>query len=305
MAKRNEKIAVLILSYNGAEDTLEAIASLKNQRKNIVDIFVSDNNSNSNTKELLESNQESLKYTFLNRSENLGFAGGFNDLFQHALDNSEAEYFLVLNNDTEAEKGFVERLLEQAAPDKIVSPMILWHRDRDTVIQCAGDFDREMMKMKNLFAGRSRTDVPQGVHEVEQTDGCCFLIHRNWLEKGFRFDEKLFIYFEDVELFNRLRKEGVRFFYVTDSVLLHKEYGSSGGRDNPSAFRNYYFYRNRMYLVKTFHPFSKRFKIYWRLYKLAMEKYMEDMQKSSEAANAIRVGVLDGFLSRMGRRCQP
>ncbi len=296
---------VLILSYNGGRDTLVALESLQPQRAYIDGIFVSDNDSTDDTAALLRPRQEELGFKLLQPPENRGFAGGFNHLFDYALTHSRAPYFLVLNNDTAAEPGFFEKLLSAAAPDRIVSPMIVWMKDNDTVIQCAGNFDRAMMKMDNLFAGRSRRDIPPEPQEVEQTDGCCFLIHRCWLEIGVRFDPKLFIYFEDVELFLRLRAAGARFFYVPAAVLRHKEYGSSGGRETPSPFRNYYFYRNRLELARRLHPWPERLRVYWRLVRLALEKRREQRTASPRAARAILRGLRDGLLGRLGRRAVP
>lgn len=298
-------VCVLILAYNGGRDAIEAVESLIPEWHLVDSVLVTDNGATDDTREVLRREQGRLSYTFLPSDENRGFAGGFNHLFEEALRRSRAEWFLALNNDTVAERGMLKGLLAAAGPERVVSPMILWHKDRRTVIQCAGTFDRDMMKMDNAFAGRLRGEVPPGVHEVELTDGCCFLIHRRWLERGFRFDPRLFIYFEDTDLFLRLRKAGARFFYAADSVLLHKEYGSSGGRDRPSAFRNYYYHRNRLALVRRVVPLLRRPRVYRTLLGLARDQYREQKPDHPEAARAIALGVRDFFLCRMGRRYQP
>ncbi len=300
-AERLPRVAVLMLCFNGGKDAIDSLKSLQPEMEFVDDIFVSDNNSSDGTKEILAAESGKLGFTFLNRNENLGFAGGFNDLFEHALGNSSAEYFLALNNDTEIEAPFLPSLLQEAAPDRIVSPMILWHHDAQTVIQSAGEFDRKLLMFHNRFAGMHRKDVPPGVHKVEQTDGCCFLLHRQWLERGFRFDENFFIYFEDVDLFDRLNRAGATFYYTTRAVLYHKEYGSSGGRFTPSPFRNYYYYRNRFYIAMKFHDFPDRCKIYLNLLRIALESYWKEKDDSPEVAQAILKAIRDFFLSRMGK----
>jgi len=294
-----------MLAYNGINDALDAASSLQSQWDYIDKFIVGDNGSNEANKKLLKENSENLNITALDQPDNLGFAGGFNRLFNEGLQRSDAEYFLILNNDTEATPQFLEKLLEVAEPNKIISPMIVWHKDKETVIQCAGEFDRVMMKLNNRFAGMHKDDVPSGCHEVEQTDGCCFLIHRSWLEKGYKFDDKLFIYFEDVDLFFRLKEQGVKFNYQTESLLYHKEYGASGGRETFSPFRNYYFYRNRFYLAKKIHSGLTKYRTYWRLYSLAMESYREQILEAPEAAKAIRVAIRDFFTGKMGKSYIP
>lgn len=301
----NASISILMLAYNGGNDAIEAIKSLEHERGLIESIIISDNCSTDGSRELLKAHSQELNYECLLPNENHGFAGGFNLLFQKALESSKADYFLILNNDTEATPTFLQELLKQAAPNRIVSPMILWHRDKNTVIQCAGDFDREMIKMNNHFANRPKSEISPEPKEVEQTDGCCFLIHRTWLEQGFCFDPKLFIYFEDVDFFHRLRTKGVSFHYIPESVLYHKEYGSSGDRDTPSPFRNYYFYRNRMIICQRIHSGLKKIRVYWRLYRLAMAEKSRIIKSHPEAAKAIKRGLMDFMLGRLGKRYVP
>ena len=294
-----------MLAYNGGADAIEAVKSLAHERPLIDEIFISDNQSNDGTRELLLCSEKELDFKTLTPDDNRGFAGGFNHLFEHALSHSSAEYFLVLNNDTEATPTFLATLIMEARPDRVVSPMILWHKDKSTVIQCAGDFDRDMIKMKNHFANLSRDQVSNEPKAVEQTDGCCFLIHRQWLEKGLRFDPDLFIYFEDVDFFLRLKEQGVTFHYIPESILFHKEYGSSGDRDTPSPFRNYYFYRNRLVICQRIHKGVKKFRVYWRLVRLALSEAKRISPQHPEAAQAIHRGLWDFFRGRLGKRYIP
>lgn len=296
-----EQADVLILCHQGVEDTISCIKSLNNQRQYISNIFVLDNGSDQNLFNLLKKEEQNLKFHLLQSSKNTGFAAGVNMLFNHALLKSSSNYFLVLNNDTIASSNLLKELLEHAHQNYIVSPMILWEHDRSTIIQCAGNFNKEMMKMDNFFQNKSYKDLEGKLHDVEQTDGCCFLIHRYWIENKFLFDEKLFLYFEDVELFQRLNKQGVKFIYNAKTKLYHKEYGSTGGRYQPSAIRNYYFYRNRFYLTKQYHSLLKRWRVYYRLCRLAHQKYKIDQKISKVAANAIFHGIYDFFLNRMGK----
>jgi GT2 family glycosyltransferase len=294
-----------MLAYNGGTDAIEAIKSLADQRPFIDQIFISDNQSNDGSREQLLDSEEELGFKTLTPNDNYGFAGGFNLLFDHALSHSSADYFLVLNNDTEATPDFLRNLLKEAQPDRVISPMILWHKDKDTVIQCAGDFDHDMIKMKNHFADKSKTEISPEPKTVEQTDGCCFLVHRKWLEKGLRFDPDLFIYFEDVDFFLRLKKQGVSFHYIPESVLYHKEYGSSGDRDTPSPFRNYYFYRNRMIICQRIHKGFRKVRVYWRLIRLAISEAKRIAPQHPLAAKAIHQGLMDFFIGNLGKRYVP
>lgn len=297
-----KQVVVLLLNYKGAEDTLDAIKSLETEREYIEAVFVCDNASPDSSLLVLRAQEAVLDFKLLANPENSGFAGGFNFLFKEALRRSHAPYFLALNNDTEATKGFLKELLSEAHPDRILSPKIVWMGDRETVIQSAGSFDTRAMKVQNKFAGLHKDQVPAGLHEVELTDGCCFLLHRHWLEKNIFMDENLFMYFEDIDFFLRLRKQGARFFYQANALLFHKEYGSTGGRSCPSPLRNYYFWRNRFVLCKKIHPFFPRWRRYWSLFQLAREVAKRDKNLSPQAVLAIFVGIKDFFLGKLGKK---
>jgi len=294
-----------MLSYNGINDAFQCAASLETQRSFIDKFLLLDNGSNTENKSLLKSNAHQFHIDSIDSPDNLGFAAGFNQLFDEGLKLSSAEYFLAINNDTEATPEFLYQLLKEALPNRIISPMILWHRDKETVIQSAGELNLTMMKMDNLFEGKKRHEVPAGLQPIGQSDGCCFLIHRSWIEKGFRFDPLFFMYYEDVELFLRLRKAGAKFYYQADAILYHKEYGSSGSRDTPSPLRNYYFYRNRFWLTKIVHSWPKRWRVYWRIYRLATQMRLKQSEQYPLASKAISQAIRDFFKGVSGKGPYP
>lgn len=284
-----------MISFNGVKDAFDSIESFTSQNHLIEKFILLDNGSNKENKTLLKSYHHS-KTEIIDHPSNLGFAGGFNLLFEHALKNLTSDYFLILNNDTIATPTLIENLLNIAEPNKIISPMILWNKDKETVIQSAGEFDFTMMKMKNKFEGLNYKDVPKGPHNIGQTDGCCFLIHRSWLEKGHKFNEDFFMYYEDVEFFLQLRNKGVSFIYQADAILFHKEYGSSGDRNTPSPLRNYYFFRNRFMMTQQFHSFFKRWRVYWTIFNLARETHQLQITSSPKAAKAIYLAIYHFFI---------
>ncbi len=295
------QVAVLMLCYNGAEDCLEAIRSFQGQEAWISSITICDNMSTDSSRERLLEYRQELNFELLLSLGNGGYAGGFNLLFEDALQKSTCPYFLVINNDVVAGPNLLPGLLQAASPERILSPMILWARDRETVIQSAGEFDWHLIKMVNAYEGKRQQDVPSGVHLVGQTDGCCFLIHRRWLEAGFRFDARMFMYYEDMDLFWRLRQQGAIFAYVADAVLYHKEYGSTGDRTQPSPLREYYFYRNRCLMARKHLPLLKAWRAVWRVYRLAQARRKE-LRNFPAVSSAIRWAFIDFLFRRFGRR---
>ena len=291
-------VAVLMLCHKHPEHALASIESMQGERDLIDRIFVGDNSCDTQVTKLLDASDLDFEHVVF--EANTGFAGGINALTDIARSSCEAEYFLILNDDTLLEPNCLANLLAEARPDLIASPMIVASDDQRTVIQSAGDFDRDLVRFNHPFAGLDRAKVPPGVHEVELTDGCCFLIHRQWSQAGFRMDPDFFMYFEDVEYFLRLRSQQVRFAFVTSAVVQHRKSSSTGGPNSTSALREYYFCRNRLILARRLHTGTKRWRVYAVLARLAVVNWWGFRRTSPEAARAIRIAFVHFFRGRRG-----
>ena len=275
---------------------------METEREFIQSVHVLDNGSQDGTLNDLISVKKDYEIDLIESPVNEGFSEGFNKLIQHSLKHSDADYFMILNNDTLFTEGMMPSILKVCSPNSVVSPMIVWEKDRETIIQSAGDFDDEMIKMKNHFYGKKINEVDHRPHEIGQTDGCCFVIHRKWFERGFLFNPEYFMYYEDMDLFKRLRNHNVEFIYQAEAILYHKEYGSSGGREKKSPLRNYYFYRNRLYYCSQFLNGFKKYKKYYMILRFALEKYKEEFNSDKQAANSILKGCFHFFINKMGKQ---
>ena len=106
-----EKVYIIIVNYNSAEYTNQCLQSLEQNTYKNYDVIVVDNASTDNSYHILKeqfSNHKNI--TVLHSNINLGFAGGNNYGIRFALDQG-GTIFLLLNNDTEVEKDFVNEML--------------------------------------------------------------------------------------------------------------------------------------------------------------------------------------------------
>lgn len=304
-------IAIVVLHFNGEKDTLECLKSLKNiqypmsrlaaKRANFqCQIIVVDNGSSdeslnkvrsfinefsyklvSDTESLQDVKKERLSHIRENSHKttiklvenqiNLGFSGGNNLGIRHALENG-ADYVLILNNDTIADKDFLQNLVEVAEKDihiGIVSPKIYFakgfefHKDRylekdlGHVFWYAGG----IMDWKNIIGKHRGVDeVDKGQYEeVMETDfasGCCMMLKKEVIEKVGLFDENYFLYYEDNDLCKRVRLAGYKILYVPQAVIWHKNAGSAGG--SGSSLQDYYITRNRLMFGIKYAPFNSK-----------------------------------------------
>jgi len=197
------------------------------------------------------------------RSEsNLGFSGGNNLGITYAAEHYNPDYICLLNNDTTVEPNFLEYLhdcIKDKNPGGMVSPKIYfakgfeYHQEAypknelgNIIWYGGGSID-----WPNLIAfHRGVDEIDRGQLDIEgSTDfctGCCILISREVLETVGMLDDNLFLYYEDVDLSLRAKREGFQVLYCPDAVIWHHNAGSSGGVGSP--LHTYYQTRNRVFM---------------------------------------------------------
>ena len=253
------KIAIVILNWNGKEDTLECLKSLeklKTGKKYQLQTFVVDNASVDGTVEAIKERYENINV--IKNRENLGFAEGNNVGIRKALRN-ESDYIVLLNNDTITDANLLINLLaslEESPQVGIVSPKIYFAKgfefhkgrykksDLGRVIWYAGgkiDWDNIL----GSHRGVDEVDKRQ-YDQSSQTDfatGCCMAIRSEVFKKIGLFDREYFLYLEDMDLCQRAKKAGFEILYSPKGHLWHKVARSSG---IGSGLNDYYITRNRL-----------------------------------------------------------
>src|ERR1700719_4154792 len=130
-------VAVVVLSWNGREDTLACLRSLAALAAPEPLVIVVDNGSSDGTAEAVRTAFPGVE--LIETGANLGFAGGNNAGITRALERG-ASHLLVLNNDIEVEPGFLNALVEEAArrPDAGALCSLIQFADPPGLIWFAG-----------------------------------------------------------------------------------------------------------------------------------------------------------------------
>lgn len=256
-------VFIVIVNWNGWKDTIECLDSLlKNCYRNY-QVIVIDNLSEDESYERLSGwCKDKNSVTILQTEENLGFAGGCNIGIKYALER-DADYILLLNNDTIVDKNFLINLVSTADIERnvgILGGKIL-HSPDNNIWYCGG-------KMSWLRGGgyhpyKGRTDkhaADSPPFEVDFITGCMMLIKREVFEKIGLLDESYFLYNEDADFCLQASKAGIGLKVVPDSVIYHKERSTLGGW---KPYHIYYLMRNKLHFVHTFAPTRL---IRWRFY---------------------------------------
>ena len=252
-----KKVGIVILHYKGIKDTIQCLDSVLNAEDKGLEIklFLVNNNPEERlSRDILETS----KITLLNSAENTGFAGG-NNLGIKRILSWRADYLVLLNNDTRVSKSLLTNLVKQAEESEkigLVSPKIYFekgyefHKDRykrdqlgKVIWYAGGKIDWQNMLGKHMGVDEVDKGQFDKEKEINFATGCCLLIKREVLERIGLFDEKLFLYQEDLDFSIRARKAGYRILYFPKAYLWHKNSGSSG---SGSALHDYYLTRNRL-----------------------------------------------------------
>ena len=101
-----KRVAVVILNYNGQKmlaDFLPCV--IENTNADMADIIVADNKSTDGSVDFMREVFPDIRLIL--NDENYGFAGGYNK----ALEQVEAEYYVLLNSDIEVSKGWIEPII--------------------------------------------------------------------------------------------------------------------------------------------------------------------------------------------------
>lgn len=234
----------VVLNWNGANDTLRCVASLRAQDLEGLRILVVDNGSTDGSFETLRlalSNDE-----LLSLSDNLGFAGGMNRGIEKALA-AGAEFVVLVNNDATLAPQALRQLLEavQHRPEVALAvPTIFSSNDPSSVWYAGGTLSRW-----TGTARHGKVPAPEPI-EVSFGTGCCLLIRTQHLKTVGFLNETYFLYFEDVEYCDRVLQAGLRILYVPHAHAWHAGGGSTASQHQKAPALDYYDVRNGLWFIR-------------------------------------------------------
>lgn len=230
---------IIIPNYNGMAYLENCLASLRGDPARVI---VVDNGSTDGSRELVQEKFPKVRLISLDR--NYGFCRAVN----RGMEASETTYVILLNNDTEAQPGFVKALEKAMDGDERVfsGAARMVRMDAPSRIDDAGDYYCALGWA--FAAGRDKPaenyDAPR---EIFSACGGACIYRRRILQKIGMLDENHFAYLEDVDLGYRARLYGFRNLYVPGAVVRHAGSASSGSRYN--AFKAELTARNSVYLA--------------------------------------------------------
>ncbi len=240
-------VSVITVNFNQQIVTEELLNSIyKKNTYTPLEIIVVDNGSVDNP--LPKWQQKFPGVQFIRSEVNLGFAGG-NNL---AIKKAKGEYLFLVNNDTEFEENLIEFLadsLEQNPDAGIVSPKIHYFGNSH-IIQYAGYTKINYFTARNRCIGQYEMDKGQYDNFIGETayiHGAAMMIRKEAIDKAGMMAENFFLYYEEYDWCEKMKRAGYKIYLNTNALIYHKESVSVGER---SALKEYFMNRNRILFTR-------------------------------------------------------
>lgn len=261
MSINKSSLDIVIVNWNSGSLLFECIHSIKNainEEFEIKKIIIVDNNSQDSSLDGIE--KADLPLLILRNQDNLGFAKACNQ----GAKNSDADYLLFLNPDT---KLFYNSLSE---------PILFLEKEENKDVGIVGvqlkdefgNISRNCARfptpfnmiyaslgldklLPNFFPPHFMLDWDhKDSRYVDQVMGSFFLVRRKLFEQLQGYDERFFVYYEDLDLAYRASKLGYKSYYLASAQIFHKGGGTS---ENVKADRlAYVLYSKLLYSKKHF-----------------------------------------------------
>jgi GT2 family glycosyltransferase len=226
-------VSVVVVNYRGVEDTLTCLRALRTELDypaERLQLVCVDNNSGDGSAERL---RDEPGVTFVQAPDNLGFAGGCNLGVQHAT----GEVLAFLNNDARPHANWVaaavETLRAQPTVGAVASKVLDW--DGKLIDFVDGGLTWFGMGYKR-FAGQPDDGSHDVARDVLFGTGSALFVRADLFRALGGFDERFFMFYEDVDLGWRLNLRGWRVRYEPRSVAYHRHHASMSDVDTSREY---------------------------------------------------------------------
>ncbi|MGH7203161.1 MAG: glycosyltransferase family 2 protein [Candidatus Levyibacteriota bacterium] len=246
-------LSIILLNFNKPQLTIACLQSLYEHFKkefddNQLEIVLVDNASSDGSVEVLKSEIKKNNYAhcvLIENKTNDGFSKGANK----GVAQAKGKYYLFLNNDTVVKDRGIWEMVHYMESHQEVSILGGKLSNPDGSEQPSVGKFYMPAQVTFLMLGLQKYDIidknPEQIAAVDWVKGGLLMIRSEVFKKLHGFDEKIFMYTEDMELCYRAKQNGYKTFFYPFVHVLHEETGSSN-----RAFAIVNIYTNLLYFYK-------------------------------------------------------
>jgi len=249
--KKYPFVSIIFPCWNHKNDTLECLDSLEkiDYPKERMEIIVADNGSMDGSQDSIKDKFKQMaprgwsKLILIENKVNLGHSAGTNRAYEKT--SPKAKYILKLDNDvTLASDSLIKSVkeMEKNSDIGLLGAKILNYYNPDAITQTTGAV------FWDFFFGKSKLINSLEPIYCDHVTGCYALVRKKAIGHNF-FDEKFFVYGDDVDFSLRIKRKGFKVLYLPKVKVWHKVSVSTGASGS-SAFAIYYCTKNKLRLEK-------------------------------------------------------
>lgn len=253
----NPLVSVVVLNWNGINDTKKCIKSIKNQSYSNYEIIIVDNGSKDDSVLQLEG-IDGIKLIKLAR--NIGFAGGHVEGYKHC----SGDYIALINNDMVLAVDWLEQMMKCAKENKagvVGGRSYMWDNDHKPYNENSPFSSYQTVSP--ITGHTVMLHKGERVVEANNLSGSNLLVSRKTVERVGYLDPDFFCYYEETDFIARAKRAGIKCLYCPAAKTWHKSGESS---KNQPYFYLYHMHRNRFWFAyKNYdYPQLRKFLSYYR-----------------------------------------
>ena len=242
---KNPDVVIIILNWNGCEDTRACLESVYAVRNITFHVVVVDNGSKDGS--IVRLRRQFADLEIIELATNTGYAAGNNMGLRRAMEYNPRAV-LLLNNDTILSPECPGRLYSCLMRDEKVAaavPKIYYAHAKKMIWYAGGSIN--WLRVSVHQDGYRLMDAGQfdREKEVQFATGCALMVKTAWFRKYGGLDESFYSYYEDMDLSLRIRQSGHKLIYCPAAVLWHRV-GAGAKAEDYSPYYLYYQTRNRL-----------------------------------------------------------
>ncbi len=252
----SDRVSIITVNFNQAEVTYALLESIRRQDYQNIEVIVVDNASRDNPGPTLMARFPEAR--FIRSEQNLGFAGG-NNL---GIAVATGDFLFFVNNDAELTDGciaaLVGRMQEESSPSiGAISPLICYYREEGgpphDIIQYAGMTPVNPITARNRTIGQGEQDRGQyaGAQPTAYAHGAAMMVSREAFEKAGPMPDDFFLYYEELDWCEQIRRAGFDIWVEPQARVYHKE---SLTVAKLGALKTYFLNRNRIRFIRRNFP---------------------------------------------------
>lgn len=219
-----KRTAIVVLNWNGADDSIRCIESLLANNIDGLDVILVDNASEPESVASLNtylSNYPNGHINFIRNYTNSGYSGGNNLGFSIAL-KLGYDYIGTLNPDAVADRAWIHNLIAilEDSPEVGIATGLMLQQEKNIIDTCGEVYSTWGVPGPRMRDAPLRSAYKKGF--IFASTGGGFIARAELLTAVGMFDEKFFMYYEDVDFCFRAQLAGYKVYYTPKAIAYHK-----------------------------------------------------------------------------------